>query len=149
MKPFAVFALIIFGLIASSFIKIGDAPSEPTLSGPQEAISVSGAALRIGQNPISSNHPASEFNEIAKSGPTSVSTCEGYGGFPHNDFSVVRVEQPLTDGVYIGQLETDNLRYLAVGFGIENKATTLFGAVVGIFLSAESFTPYACLYPIV
>lgn len=148
MKPFAVFVLIIFGLVASNFIKIGDAPSEPTLSGPQEAISVSGTALRIGHNPISSNHPASEFNKIAKSGPTSISICEEYGGFPHNDFSVVRVEQPLTDGVYIGRLETDNLRYLAVGFGIENNAITLFEAIVGIFFSAESFTPYACLYPI-
>ncbi len=76
------------------------------------------------ESPISQTHPAYEFHQIAKSGPTNLTTCESYGGkeiYP-NDYERIK---SLAQGVFtIKQIPTGR-KFLAVSFGEGKVITTI------------------------
>lgn len=75
-------------------------------------------------SPIPKSHPAYDFYQIAKSGPTTVEVCESFGGreiFP-NDYTVT---EDLAQGVFMVRQHSTGKEFLAISFAQGSMLVTI------------------------
>lgn len=147
MKSFLTILALLVGVVVTSLIKM-DTSDEKISKSLEEAVGIPRSGLSVSDSPISEDYPAYNFNQIAQRGPTTVSVCEGYGGYPHSDFTTIEVRQQLTQGTFIALNQDNEKLYLAVGFSARDIPDTLLNSLLEAFIAPSTYIQYLCLYPI-